>query len=1144
MADEKHLNGFDSESDNYDDELNQPTVPQSAQGAQKAGLPSPEEFDDDETSDYEPAQAAKSAPVSDDEPPADDDDVPFKLPNASEISDQPTLDNRNDPHKMLTMPVFKEPGVTDPKKTLVGTGGLDPNPDMDDWRGSGADKTVQNLRAVPPADADYPSVQRPEAGYTMQNPNVADNRFQRPPAPVPPVAGQRPLPHGQQQGLPKGRASSRRRRRILGLPSGCVYLFIGLIVSFCGGITLLTGAAAAVFIPQIESQWEAQITKFEEYTGFQSTFIKDRYGNDLFEVFGEGRRTRVPYERFPTELILATIAVEDDTFFTNIGVDVGATLVATLQFFGSDSDETPGGSTITQQIVRNVLFDFEKRAERSVQRKAEEIILAVLITQRRSKEDILELYLNEIYYGNLAYGAQTAAQTFFGKDVEDLTLGEAALLAGLPQAPASLDPLNPDPEVQARVEARWRLVLDLMVSEGFITPEERTATINAGLSFAAQTTSLRAPHFTVYAQGELERLMEELGYPPETLAQGGYTVYTTVDQTINTMAQNTARDQVAGLAQNNISNAAVLVTKPLTGEILAMVGSIDYNSNVIDGRVNVTTAFRQPGSTMKPFTYSAALERGMTPGTVIWDTRTDIGIPGQPMYSPVNYDRTFHGPMTMRRALANSYNIPAVQTLRLVGVDYLLQFLRRFGVESLRQDASLYGLSLTLGGGEITLVELVNGYSVFANQGAYVPVTSILCIVNSDGNIIYQYENGCPTNAGRFTNSTVDRTGYGVQVLDPRIAFLMTDIMSDNQARAEAMGTNSALVTPNIESAVKTGTTNDIKDNWTVGYTRNLAIGVWVGNNNGDPMRNSSGLTGAAPIWNRVFTGIYNDSRMREALRVGGQFLPDRASAPGGMSRRQICNVRNLTDPSANCNQVTEWFLDGPAGIPDAQGNLQFPQQPQIQQPDPEGGVMQEVSPGVYQAVVYRLPENIAAGISYQLGAGEKQPLPPRYCNVPQSQVNNAPGAQQLLFVAGPVTSAGDWVEAQRYAYQNNIAILPNITCWPEVYSAPQFQGGDGVVAGVISSPVNGQVINTTTPIIGTAQWQPGQVDFYHLYIQGGPFGDWTPLGNPGTSPVTNGQLEVLQPEGLPAGTYRLRLALVRGGDFVAAPYEMSFVKE
>ena len=289
-------------------------------------------------------------------------------------------------------------------------------------------------------------------------------------------------------------------------------------------------------------------------------------------------------------------------------------LLAALNYLGAaDRDSTPGGSTITQQLVRNIFFDFEKRAQRSIARKAEEILLAIVLTQSKSKEEILEMYFNEIYYGNLAYGVQTASsQTFFGKDVDQLSVGEAAMLAGLPQAPAWLDPLNPDPAVQAAVDERWRQVLGEMAEEGFISREQARQALQEGLSFApANSLADRAALHGLRA-GELERLMRSLGYSPEDIAGGGLRVYTTLDQDVNRLAQRAAANQVAQLQAKNVSNAAVVVTKPASGEIIAMVGSIDYNNDAIDGSVNVTTAFRQPGSTMKPFTYSAAMERGMS----------------------------------------------------------------------------------------------------------------------------------------------------------------------------------------------------------------------------------------------------------------------------------------------------------------------------------------------------------------------------------------------------------------------------------------------------------------------------------------------------------------------------------------------------
>ncbi|MEL7433597.1 MAG: transglycosylase domain-containing protein, partial [Chloroflexota bacterium] len=973
-----------------------------------------------------------------------DDDVPFRLPKIDNVGDfEPTVDQRVKPNAMPTMPHFFEPGMEDPKITLAGTGGLDPNPDMmppvpDQPRQ--AENTVVNMRRAqetapspqPPRQQQPPpqqaSVERPDSGMTMANPNLAHDRYKRPSTPQ----GQRPqnaqgsyVPqppqrNGEQQKL---RPRPRRRRKILGMPSGCIYMFLGLMVTFCGGLTIFTVGAAAIFIPRIEAQWGSQVAQVDSYRAFESTFFFDRYGNPLYEAFGEGRRDVVAYENFPDDLINASIAIENDTFWTDPGVDLPATMVAAFNYFGAGGGgiRVAGGSTITQQVVRNILFDFEYRNEVSVTRKAEEIILALFLTQRRNKQDIISLYLNEIYYGNLAYGAQAAAQTFFGKDVGDLTLGEAALLAGLPQAPSSLDPLNPDPAVQSRVEERWRLVLGEMVEEGYITDAERAVALNAGLSFVEpDANNLTAPHFTVYAQNEFEDLLTgpQFGFSSEELANGGFRVYTTVDQTVNNIALGAARTQVNNLQANNVSNASVVVIQPLTGQILGMVGSIDYDSTVIDGRVNVAISLRQPGSTMKPFTYASAMELGMTAGDVIWDTPVSVPQPGQPAYEPVNYDRSFHGPMTIRRALANSYNIPAVQAVRMTGVDYLLGMMDRVGVSTLN-DPSRYGISLTLGGGEVSLLELTNAYGVFANVGTYVPPTSILCVVDNNDNIVYQYEGGCPEGVGNFTTNTVDRSGLNVEeeVLDPRIAYTMTDIMSDNSARSIEMGSNSPLYTPSIGTAVKTGTTNDIKDNWTIGYTRNVVVGVWVGNNNGDPMVNSSGLTGAAPIWNSVMTSIYTQPGVLDAFAVDGQIMQDIPNAPAGMSRTQICDVRAVTIGATGCPRtINEWLLNSPALVPDGNGNMISPQQPLSRAP--QESYISEISPDIYSVLAYPLNPGIAAGLQYNLQPGDLPPPAPQYCRVPnnlQPQAIDA-GAQNQVFIAPPSTSHNDRVRAETWA--------------------------------------------------------------------------------------------------------------------------------
>ncbi len=928
----------------------------------------------------------------------------------------------------------------------------------------------------------------------------------------------------------------KRRRRILGVPCSCLLLMAGMLLSVCGGLSLLTIGAASLILPKVEAAWSARIAEVDNYRSFASTFIYDRKGNELYEAFEEGRRVHVGIEHVPQSLIHATIAIEDDSFFNNIGIDVPATAIAALNFLGAGRDTSPGGSTITQQLVRNIFFDYEKRLQRSVSRKLEEILLALVLTQAKGKDEILEMYLNEIYYGNLAYGVQTAAQTFFGKDIDQLSLGEAALLAGLPQAPAWLDPLNPDSTVQAAVDARWRLVLGEMVEEGYITQAQVRDTLQAGLTFVPGNASLTAPHFTIYALGELERLLLGLGYSPEDILGSGLRVYTTLDLAVNQLAEQAAANQVAQLQRNNVSNAAVVVTKPANGEIIAMVGSIDYENDAIDGSVNVSTAFRQPGSTIKPFTYAAAMERGVSPLEVLWDTPTEIAVPGQPVYAPRNFDNRFHGPMTMRAALANSYNIPAVQTLRLVGVEYLLDVLRRFGIGTLAEDAASYGLSLTLGGGEITLIELTNAFAVFANGGDYVPVTAIRCVLDSASRIVYQYDGGCPS--GQVTAQSVLREAEAIRVLDPRIAFLISDILGDNNARAPAMGAYSPLRTDGIVSAVKTGTTDDVKDNWTVGYTRNVAVGVWVGNNDGDPMRDSSGLTGAAPIWNNVLRGIYGNETRRSAFATDGRLLSDQSIPPPGMSRRQVCDVRELTIGAIDCPAfVSEWALDGPAGIPDRAGNLHYPPLPQRYPTPPpaSGSVLVEISPGVYSALAYPLPPELAASIQFRVVPGDLPPIPPNFCRVPIEHKDEAiaAGAQNLLFIAGPATSQRDAVEAERYAREHNLAYLPTIDCWPGVYQQQQF--GNVGAQLQITQPRNWQSVSQPIPIMGSAVFDPSQADYYLFYIRGGQFAEFTPLEHAVHESRRDAPLATLHANSLAPGNYVLRLALHKAERIVQA---------
>ena len=1056
-----------------------------------------------------------------------DMDVPFRLPKEQHDAPEERSNENTVPRHAA--------------QTLPGSGGLDPNPDFSDPKA-----TIQNMRRV---DA---TIQSPKVRSDNQNTVPSSHaQFARPVG-----AARQPIPNAPQGVAGPGAAQrvlpkrGRGRRRSKGF--GCFAIFLGLTLTFCGGLSLITMILGGVAYARIDEIVEESIARLDSYDNFQSTFIYDRDGRPLFEVFDEGRRTNVSLDDIPQNLIDATLSIEDDSFYNNIGIDVGATFVAFTQYLGAAPDEnTPGGSTITQQLVRNVLFDPEYRSERSVQRKAEEILLAIALTARKDKDEILEMYLNEIYYGNLAYGAQAASQIFFGKDVGELTLGQAALLAGLPQAPAELNPLNQDPDVQSAVFNRWRQVLNEMVEEGHITQVEMDSVIAQGLEgleFNYSNISLNAPHFTVYAQEELEVLMQSLGYSSEEIALGGLQVFTTVDLEINDQAQAIAAQQIASLdPSQDVSNAAVVVVKPLTGEILAMVGSINYENDLIDGRVNVTTRRRQPGSTMKPFTYAAALELDLlTAGDVIWDTPMRLEQPGQAPYEPDNYDNSFHGPMTLRYALANSYNIPAVQTLRQVGVDYLLYVMERFGVESLGRDASRFGVSLTLGGGEVTLLELTNAYGVFANGGVQVDETSILCVLDSDNNIIYEYENGCPTNWNRRTvnrtSETVSRTGLGEQVLDARVAFIISDILNDNAARSTEMGSNSPLLTTGIDSSVKTGTTNDVKDNWTVGYTRNVAVGVWVGNNDGRSMRRTSGLTGAAPIWNQVITSIYNNGEWMDELLVDGQLQPDRHNAPSGVSQRQVCDIRNIYEPAQACSsRLTDWFLDYPARVPDGTGNLV--DQPGQQDPQftntTQGTVIEPVDPGVYGAYrTYAMPLNpaVASAIQFNVPPGQPTPPAPKYCRVPIEAVSSTPQAQELVFIAPPPFDAA---QAEQYAQSRGLAFLPIIDCTSELLVGGAAAGPSAVTA-VIASPSANQTISGSIPITGTAQFTAEQAWYWKLEIIGGQWADWTDIQDVRYDSVVNGQLGTLPV--LPGGSYRIRLLFIANdGNVLQQPYEVPF---
>ncbi len=643
---------------------------------------------------------------------------------------------------------------------------------------------------------------------------------------------------------------------------------------------------------------------------FETTRILDRRGNVLYEILDPqaGRRTYVPLERISPYMVAATIATEDSQFYSHPGFDPLAIARAIWQNY-REGETVSGASTITQQIARNLLLSPEERSQRTFMRKIREIILAAEITRRYSKDEILELYLNQNYYGNLAYGVEAAAETYFHTTADRLTLSQASFLAGLVQAPSVYDIHT---NRQATL-ARQRQVLALMVmassEQGCIdvsnsphpvcvSPEEAGAAAAEfeTYRFDPPDVQMRFPHWVNFVRAQLEDM-----YDAQTIYRSGFAVYTTLDPDLQQLAQDIVAAQVATLADRHVTNGALVAIRPSTGEILAMVGSADYDNEDIDGQVNNAIALNQPGSSIKPLTYVAAFERGWTPATLIWDVPSEFPPSGNPNdpnppYRPRNYDGRFHGPVTVRSALANSYNIPAVKALAFVGIyddpttsqaEGLVAFARRLGITTLTRPD--YGLSLTLGGGDVTLLELTSAYSVFANGGLRLPPFAIRRIVDHQGNTVYEY-----TPPG------------GEPVVRPEHAYLISSILSDNEARTPMFGANSVLNLP-FPAAVKTGTTDDSRDNWTVGYTPDLAVGVWVGNADNTQMQNTTGLTGAAPIWSQFM-------QIAVPAVSGGQPTP--FARPPGIVDRVICAISGA-EPSRWCpTQRAELFAADQPPLP------------------------------------------------------------------------------------------------------------------------------------------------------------------------------------------------------------------------------------
>lgn len=620
------------------------------------------------------------------------------------------------------------------------------------------------------------------------------------------------------------------------------------LAMFFIGITLLIGTII-FFLTQVPSVEDLQTRSIAE-----ATKIYDRNGELLYDIFEDQNRTPIKLSEVPDAVKNSTIAIEDKDFYKHQGFDIiGITrslflLITTRHIEG-------GGSTLTQQLVKNALLT----SDVSIVRKIKELILAVEVERNYSKDQILEMYLNEIPYGGTAYGIEAAANLYFGKHAKELNLAEASLLAGLPQRPSVYSPYGTHPEL---AKVRQAEVLRRMAEDGYITKEEAENAKNQELTYRTSQNEIgfKAPHFVLYVK---QKLIEQYG--DKMVEQGGLRVTTTLDFKLQEDAQKIVKDEVGKLKDYKVGNGAAVVLNPKNGEILSMVGSKDYFDKDYDGNVNVALSLRQPGSATKPITYSAGMQKGYTAGQVLMDVKTEFpGGANLPQYIPVNYDGQFHGPVQVRYALGNSFNIPAVKMLALVGVKNVLDLGYRMGLstwEPTQENVDSVGLSLTLGGREVRLLDLTSAFGVLANNGKRQEPISILKVTDSRGKVLYE-----------------NHESDGVKVLDEGIAYIISNILADNGARTTAFGSNSVLNISGRTVAVKTGTTDQKRDNWTVGYTPSFVVGVWVGNNDNTVMNPAiaSGVTGASPIWNKI---------MRRAVQQKGD---EKFDEPGNISQIEI----------------------------------------------------------------------------------------------------------------------------------------------------------------------------------------------------------------------------------------------------------------
>jgi membrane peptidoglycan carboxypeptidase len=842
---------------------------------------------------------------------------------------------------------------------------------------------------------------------------------------------------------------------------------------------------------------------------FETTIIYDSSGETaLYEVIDPhaGDRSWVSLADVSPYLACATVALEDKTFYVNPGIDLEG--IARAFRDNLQGKRIQGGSSITQQLIKNVIIPEERRvvSEEGPElddyvRKGQEAVLAYDVTRRYSKDQILEWYLNTNFYGNLAYGIEAAAQVYFGKSAAELTLAEAAMLAPIPQSPA-ITPLSPDERVRESAKDRQETTLDRIVIDGCrgvdieIGEEEVAAAKEVELDYRTfeQRFDIKVPHFSTYVLRVLEEDKELYGLTTDMIYRGGLKVYTTIDLDLQEQAECAARVHVALLqgkdretaraaggpgceaadylyplserdigVDHSVSNAAVVVARPRTGEVLAMVGSLDYWNEDIDGNFNVAAdGLRQPGSSFKPFTYVTLLSNPNYPddptlynaATMFLDVRQGFAQPGRPPYVPENYDREYHGPQRLRTALARSYNIPAVEAMSLAGIDEVIRTAHAMGIETLDRGLDYYGLSLTLGGGEVHLLDMVYAFSVFANGGNMYGVEKpggqvrfgfreldpvvIKRIEDRDGKVIWEFNE----------ESLASR-----EVLEPRLAYLMNDILSDRTSRCPAFGCPNALelsteageIRP---AAVKTGTTNNYVDAWTVGYTPQIAVGVWVGNSDSSWMERTPGSKAAAPIWHAVMSYVLRDEPAASFVR------------PDGFIEMAVCEKSGLL-PTPHCPTVGELFIPGTE--PTQTDN------------------------------VYKL-----IAINRETGKLATVYTPPEL-------------VEEKVFEIYP-PEAQDWVIAAE--------IEQPPTEWDTIGPSPTV----GDVA--INVPATYSYINKPTVVEGNARG--GEFERYTLAFGKGlnPTG-WTQIGGDHYNQVDNGPLEFWDVTGLEDGLYSLQLTVV-----------------